>query len=268
MNEIQIFQNSQFGNLRTVMKDGNPWFVAADVCKALELNRTATRRLDNDEKGVHSTHTPGGTQDLTVVSESGLYSLVLGSRKPEARLFKRWITHDVIPAIRANGAYLTPDVAEQVLSDPDTLIRLATSLKQERAARIDAEQEAALAQLQIAADADKVAFAEAVSQSSGDITIGQMAILLCQNGLHIGRNTLFSRLRQDGLIQQNSRLPTQRAMRLHLFRVVEYVTKNPGGTTSLHYVTHVTPHGQQYLMKRYLAPKQLPAPGFLADLID
>lgn len=110
MNELQIFQNPQFGEVRVVQKDGEPWFVAVDVCRVLELgnNRQALARLDEDEKGVISNDTPGGKQSLNIVNEPGLYSLVLGSRKPEARAFKRWITHEVIPSIRKTGSYTLP----------------------------------------------------------------------------------------------------------------------------------------------------------------
>lgn len=106
MNELQTFNNPDFGEVRTLNIDGEPWFVAADVCKALELDKTATRRLDEDEKGLRSTQTLGGNQETLVINEPGLYTLVLGSRKPEAKAFKRWITHDVIPSIRKNGGYI------------------------------------------------------------------------------------------------------------------------------------------------------------------
>lgn len=107
MNSLKIFTNNQFGQMRTVLIEGEPWFVAADVCSALEIDRTATRRLDDDEKGVYSTHTLGGPQEASIVNEFGLYSLILGSRKPEAKAFKRWVTHEVLPAIRKQGYYST-----------------------------------------------------------------------------------------------------------------------------------------------------------------
>ena len=108
MNEIQVFSNEKFGQVRTVMKDGEPWFVAADVCKALEIGNTAqaASKLDDDEKGIISNDTLGGRQNMLAVNEPGLYSLVLGSRKKEARDFKRWITHEVIPTIRKTGGYV------------------------------------------------------------------------------------------------------------------------------------------------------------------
>ncbi len=107
MNELQLFRSQEFGDVRGIEKDGEPWFVAADVCRALELgnSRQALARLDDDEKGVILMDTPGGKQEMSIVNEPGLYTLVLGSRKPEAKAFKRWITHEVIPSIRKSGGY-------------------------------------------------------------------------------------------------------------------------------------------------------------------
>jgi len=134
--DIQVFQNQEFGELRTIVKEGEPWFAAVDVCKALEIgnSRMATDRLDADEKDdVSLTDAIGRNQDTSIVSESGLYSLVLGSRKPQAHAFKRWVTHDVIPSIRKHGAYMTPETIEKALLNPDTIIQLATKLKEEQA---------------------------------------------------------------------------------------------------------------------------------------
>ena len=131
MNNIQVFTNQHFGQVRVVMRDGEPWFIAADVCRALEVdnNRQAVSRLDEDEKGVILNDTNRGKRSMAVVSEPGLYALVLGSRKPEAQSFRRWITHEVLPAIRQEGAYMTPERLHKVLEDPDTLIALAQRLK-------------------------------------------------------------------------------------------------------------------------------------------
>ena len=126
MNEITFFENEQFGTIRTLSIDGEPWFVAADVCRALDIknSRDAIARLDDDEKGVALTDTLGGKQGMSTVNESGLYSLVLGSRKPEAKQFKRWITHDVIPAIRKTGAYSVKPMssAEMLLAQAKVLV--------------------------------------------------------------------------------------------------------------------------------------------------
>lgn len=134
MNELQIFKSDRFGEIRTTEKDGEVWFIAADVCRALEIsnNRDAISRLDEDEKGVVLTDTLGGTQEMIAVNEPGLYGLVLGSRKKEAREFKRWVKHDVLPAIRKHGAYMTPETLEAAILNPDTIIKIATALKSEQ----------------------------------------------------------------------------------------------------------------------------------------
>ena len=129
MNEIQIFEHESFGQIRVIDRDGEPWFVAADVCKSLEIADTwnALQRLDDDEKGTYSISTPGGSQEMSIINEPGLYSLVLGSRKPEAKTFKRWITHEVLPSIRQNGYYaLMPVETSQRALTPDDYLRAAT----------------------------------------------------------------------------------------------------------------------------------------------
>ena len=115
MNDLKIFENYQFGEIRVIERDGEPWFVAADVCRALDISDTwnALQRLDDDEKGTCSISTPGGKQDMNIINEPGLYSLVLGSRKPEAKAFKRWITHEVIPSIRRTGTYSLPQYVQR-----------------------------------------------------------------------------------------------------------------------------------------------------------
>lgn len=139
MNELQLFQKDNF-KIRVIERDGQPWFVAIDVCENLEISNptVAVSRLDDDE--VTKFNLGGLVGEVNLVSEPGLYSLVLGSRKPEAKQFKRWITHEVIPAIRKHGGYLTPAKIEEVLSDPDTIIKLATELKLERQKRLEAEK--------------------------------------------------------------------------------------------------------------------------------
>ena len=253
-NDLKTFTNDQFGSLRTVTINNEPWFVAADVCKALDIDDTgkAVGRLDPDEgTRIEIAHpqNPLKTLEVLAVSEPGLYSLVLGSRKPEARQFKRWITHDVIPAIRSHGGYLTPELTEQVLSDPDTIIRLATDLKRERSARIAAEQ-------RIALDAPKVLFADAVSSSQDDIPISELAKFLKQNGVDTGRNRLFDTLRADGYIQKYNTEPTQKAMELGLFRIVERTYLDPDGSSRLCRTTKVTGKGQLYFVQRYVKSNQ------------
>jgi len=134
-NNLMIFENPEFGAVRSILIDGEPWFVAADVCKALELEKTnrALSRLDDDEKGAHSVSTPGGRQRMSIISESGLYSLILGSRKPEARAFKRWITHEVIPSIRKHGAYMTDSLLDALEAHPEAVPEYLNRLRSENA---------------------------------------------------------------------------------------------------------------------------------------
>lgn len=134
-NNLMIFENPEFGAVRSILIDGDPWFVAADVCKALEIEKTnrALSRLDDDEKGAHSVSTPGGRQRMSIISESGLYSLILGSRKPEARAFKRWITHEVIPSIRKHGAYMTDSLLDALEAHPEAVPKYLNRLRSENA---------------------------------------------------------------------------------------------------------------------------------------
>lgn len=146
MNDLIIFDNPAFGKVRTLLIDGNPWFVASDVCAAIDVDRTAVRRLDDDEKGVRLMHTPGGDQKITIINEYGLYALVLSSRKQEAKVFKRWITHEVIPAIRKHGVYMTDSLMDQVMQNPQVIYQMAESLLKERsrADHLDAELQEAM----------------------------------------------------------------------------------------------------------------------------
>lgn len=262
MNDMQVFTNNMFGQVRVVQRDGEPWFVAADVCKALETDRTATRRLDDDEKGVHSTHTPGGHQDVTIVNEPGLYTLVLGSRKPEAKLFKRWITHEVIPAIRKTGGYIA---GQETLSDDELMARAllvaqnTIKLREERIKALENSNTALEAKVE--ADAPKVLFADSVAASSQSILIGELAKILRQNGIDIGQNRLFERLRKEGYLGtygEYYNIPTQRAMDLKLFEIKKRAINSPDGRNIVSTTVKVTGKGQQYFVNRYLTKSSAP----------
>lgn len=181
MNDLQIYENPEFGKIRvTVDEDGQPLFVAADVCRALDVknNRDALGRLDEDEKGVVSTDTPGGAQQMTAVTEAGLYVLVLGSRKPEARAFKRWVTHEVLPAIRKHGGYLTPEKLSETLLNPDVLIQLATNLKEEQERSKRMRDLAALYAWELSAAIPKVEYFDALVEKNLLCSIRETAKLL------------------------------------------------------------------------------------------
>lgn len=250
MNNLQVF-SYEGKEVRTIQRNGEPWWVLKDVCDVLELSnsRMVSDRLDEDEKGVSIVDTLGGKQELTVISESGLYNVILLSRKPEARKFKRWVSHEVLPAIRKHGAYITTSKLEEIMNDPDSWIKLLTALKEER-------QEKEHLQLQAAEDKPKVVFADAVSVSDGTILIGELAKILKGNGMDIGQNRLFERLRQDGFLIKRKgtdyNAPTQKAMELGLFRVKETAITHSDGHVTISKTTKVTGKGQQYFINYFL----------------
>nr|DAY03177.1 MAG TPA: repressor domain protein [Caudoviricetes sp.] len=251
MNQLQVFNNTEFGQVRTMVINGSPWFVAKDVCECLGLtkHRDAVSRLDGDERGSVEVDTLGGTQQMAAVNEYGLYSLVLSSRKPSAKAFKRWITHEVIPAIRKHGAYMTGETLEQALTSPDFLIRLATELKTEQEARRLAEQK-------IEADKPKVLFADSVAASHGSILVGELAKLLNQNGIDIGQNRLFNWLRENGYLicrkGTDYNMPTQRSMEMQLFSIKETAITHSDGHVSISKTVKVTGKGQLYFVNKFL----------------
>lgn len=241
MNEIQTFNNPEFGTVRAVRgDDGEPLFVARDVTDALGLDRTATRRLDEDEKGVRSTHTPGGNQQVLLVTEPGFYKLVLQSRKPEAKAFQRWVTHEVLPALRRDGGYM---VARD--ETPEQTMARAVLLAQ---ATID-RQKSRIAELE-----PKALFADAVAASDGTCLVGELAKMMRQNGVEVGQNRLFAMLREDGYlgnVGSNRNVPTQRAMDLGLFRIKETAVTHSDGHVTLSRTPKVTGKGQRYFLERY-----------------
>lgn len=251
MNQLQVFNNTEFGQVRTMMIKGSPWFVAKDVCECLGItkHRDAVSRLDGDERGSVEVDTLGGTQQMAAVNEYGLYNLVLSSRKPSAKAFKRWITHEVIPAIRKHGAYMTGETLEQALTSPDFLIRLATELKTEQEAR-------RLAEAQIEADKPKVLFADSVAASHGSILVGELAKLLNQNGIDIGQNRLFNWLRENGYLicrkGTDYNMPTQRSMEMQLFSIKETAITHSDGHVSISKTVKVTGKGQLYFVNKFL----------------
>lgn len=250
-NEIQSFSNDQFGTVRAVRgEDGEPMFVAKDVCAALGLgnSRQALARLDDDEKGVISTDTPGGEQQMQAVNEPGLYALVLSSRKPEARAFKRWVTHEVLPALRRDGGYMVAcadETPEETMARALLLAQGTMERQKRRIAGLEAENEAMR---------PKALFADAVAASDGTCLVGELAKMLRQNGVEVGQNRLFAMLREDGYlgnVGQNRNVPTQRAMDLGLFRIKETAVTHSDGHVTINRTPKVTGKGQVYFAKRY-----------------
>ena len=244
MNELTIFENPEFGQMRVINKNDEPWFVAADVCRALEIsnNRDALNRLDADEKDVALTDTLGGQQQMSIVNEPGLYSLVLGSRKPEAKPFTRWITNEVILSIRKTGGYIA---GQENLSDAELMAKallVAQRTIDERNKQIEVMKPKAL-------------FADAVSASETSILVGDLAKLLKQNGIDIGQNRLFRWLRDEKYLMKSGEsrnMPTQRAMDLGLFEIKETSRTLPSGEIHVDRTSKVTGKGQTYFINKFL----------------
>jgi len=242
MTTLQLFNYGPQA-VRTLMVEGEPAFIARDLCAVLDIRNTndAISALDDDEKGVAITDTLGGAQSMAYVTEAGMYSLVLRSRKPEAKAFKRWITHEVLPAIRKNGSFGVPATPQTYA---EALRELASSV----------EAQAAL-EAKIAADAPKVLFADSVATSQSTILVGDLAKILRGNGVPIGANRLFALLREDGyLIRRQGtdwNMPTQRAMELELFKVKETAVTHSDGHVTVSKTPKVTGKGQAYFINRY-----------------
>lgn len=251
MNELQVF-SYEGKEIRTIQRNGETWWVLKDVCGVLGLSnaRMIADRLDEDDVSLaYVTDSMGRQQQTNIVNESGLYNVILRSDKPEAKKFKRWVTHEVLPQIRRHGAYITTSKIEEIMNDPDSWIKLLTALKEER-------QEKAQLQLQAAQDKPKVVFADAVSASDGTILIGELAKILKGNGIEIGQNRLFERLRQDGFLIKRKgtdyNAPTQKAMELGLFKVKETAITHSDGHVTISKTTKVTGKGQQYFVNYFL----------------
>ena len=250
MNELKVFENAEFGQIRGVEINGESWLVGKDVAERLGYKDTSDalkKHVDEEDKLTRRFADSGQNREMYVINESGLYSLVLGSKLPNAKKFKRWVTSEVLPAIRKHGGYLTAEKVEEALLNPAVLIRLATELKDEREARRALESK-------VAEDAPKVLFAQAVEQAENSILVGDLAKLIKQNGTDIGQKRLFERLRADGYLGtrgENYNMPTQRAMDMQLFRISERTINNPDGSIRLTRTVKVTGKGQVYFINRY-----------------
>ncbi|ARF69494.1 phage repressor protein/antirepressor Ant [Paenibacillus larvae subsp. pulvifaciens] len=245
MNQLQVF-NFTGKDVRVVLKDGHPWWVAKDVSELLGFRMASdfTRTLDDDEKDTQIVRTPGGNQEVTIINESGLYSAILKSRKPEAKQFKRWVTHEVLPAIRKTGMYAT----DELLDNPDLLIQAATKLKEEREVRRQLEA-------QVKSDRPKVLFADSVTASPTSILVGELAKMLKQNGFDIGEKRLFEWMRKQGyLIKRKGtdrNIPTQRAMEMGLFEIKETAVTHSDGHVTINKTSKVTGKGQVYFINKF-----------------
>lgn len=248
MNDIKIFENEKFGSVRVVERDGEPWFVANDVLRVLEVSNSkdALRGLDDDEKsGVDIIDPHGREQTTNCVSEAGLYSIILRSRKPEAKTFKRWITHDVIPSIRKHGIYATEEVLDKMIDSPEFGIKLLTSLKEEREKRKALENVVEVQGNQLEEQKPLVEFANRVSNTDRLISVGEMAKLLKDKGFNVGRNKFFEYLRDNKILMGNN-VPYQKYIDAGYFHVRETSNRNGG----VFLTTYVTGKGQMYLVDK------------------
>lgn len=254
MNEIQIFNNPDFGTVRTLEDNNKVLFCGVDIAKALGYSNPS-KALNDHCKGDLTNRYPivdglGRSQDAIFISESDLYRLVFGSKLPSAEKFTDWVTSEVLPSIRKHGAYMTPETLQAAILNPDTMIQLCQQLKTEQ------DKNKALSE-ENAKLAPKGLFADAVSVSDRCILVSELAKLLKQNGIETGQNRLYEQLRADGFLVKDRKrsdfnMPTQKAMELGLFKVRESTRVHSDGHTSIDKTTKVTGKGQIYLINYYL----------------
>lgn len=251
--DLQLFSSERFGRLRTTQIDCEVWFAATDVAKALGYRdaNQITRALDDDEmrwsEGTLSecTHSHLG---IRLINESGLYRVLMRSQRPEAIPFQRWLAHEVVPEIRRNGGYIATSSED---SDADIMARalLIAQKTIDRKNELIALHEATIEDMK-----PKALFADAVADSDGTCLIGELAKMMCQNGLEIGQNRLFKLLQRDGYLGKsgsNRNVPTQRSMDMKLFRIKETAVTHSDGRVTINRTPKVTGKGQAYFIGRY-----------------
>ena len=252
MNDLQIFKNAEFGEIRTVIIENEPWFVGKDVAVILgyaDPNKAIAMHVDEDDKLNDKSASSLGQRGGWLIKESGLYSLILSSKLASAKRFKKWVTSEVLPSIRKNGGYIA---GQEYLSDDELMAKavLVAQKKIEERDKVIEEQ-----RLKIEADKPKTIFADAVSVSNTSILIGDLAKLICQNGVQTGQKRLFEWMRENGyLIKSGSsrNMPTQKAADMGLFEVKETTITNPDGSVRVTRTTKVTGKGQQYFINNFL----------------
>jgi anti-repressor protein len=253
MNELQVFKNSQFGNLEILTFEGKEWFPAIQVAEILGYAnpRDAISRHTKN-KGVvnHDVLSNGGVQRKKFIDEGNLYRLITRSKLPQADEFEEWVFEDVLPSIRKHGLYATDNVIENTLNNPDYIINILTEYKKEKEHNLTLEQ-------QIKDNKPKVLFADSVAGSENSILVGELAKLLKQNGVDVGQNRLFKWLRNNGYLIKKSgesyNLPTQKSMDLEILDIKKRVINNPDGSSKITRTPKVTGKGQQYFINKFLA---------------
>lgn len=253
MKDIRIFSSPEFGEIRTIEVNGEPWLVGKDVAQVLgysDTDQALRKHVDEEDKLTRQFNGSGQNRAMTIINESGLYALVLSSKLPTAKKFRRWVTAEVLPSIRRHGAYMTPETIEKILTDPDTIIQLATELKEER------EKRKAL-ETRVKRDRPKVLFADSVAASKTSILVGELAKLLKQNGVETGQNRMFQWMREQGyLIRRQGtdfNMPTQKAMEMGLFEIKETAITHSDGHVTISKTPKVTGKGQQFFVNAFLS---------------
>lgn len=245
MNAIQIFNNKEFGDLRIVLIDNEPWMIGKDVAEALGYTnprKAIADHVDEEDKGVTKCDTLGGKQDLTVINESGVYALIFGSKLESAKRFKRWVTAEILPSLRKNGGYILNQdsmTQEQILA---AALQVSKKIIEDRDRQIENMKQ-------------KEQFANAIMASKDSILVGDMAKLISQNGVQIGQKKLFAWLRDNGyLIKQGNsyNMPKQRYIDQGLFEIREGIIQSASGTPRITYTTRITGKGQQYFVDIFL----------------
>lgn len=253
-NQLQIFNNQEFGQIRTLFIENEGWLVGKDVTEILGYSNSSDalkNHVDEDDKKkiAFSDYPQFGNKGAVLINESGLYSLILRSNLPKAKEFKRWVTSEVLPSIRKHGAYMTENILEKALTSPDFLIQLATNLKEEQEKRRLLEEEKER-------NAPKVIFADAVSTSHTSILVGELAKLMKQNGIDTGEKRLFKWLRDNGyLIKRKGtdyNMPTQKSLELKIIEIKERTINNPDGSIRITKTPKITGKGQQYFINKFL----------------
>jgi len=252
VNALRIFENKEFGEVRVLEKDNEPWFIGKDVAEILGYSNPRDaiyKHVEFEDKGVAKCDTLGGSQELTVINESGLYSLILSSKLPGAKKFKHWVTSEVLPSIRKNGGYIAN---QENLSDSELMAKALLVAQNTINAKSKQLEEA---NKKIEADFGKVLFAECVESSKSSILVGELAKILKQNGIDIGQNRLFKWLRHNKyLISRKGtdfNMPTQTSMNMGLFEIKETTISHSDGHTTVSKTPKVTGKGQIYFINKF-----------------
>ena len=256
MNEIQIFNNPQFGAVRTSGTADNPMFCLADVCQAIGITnaRNVKNRLDEEDVHLVDTPTAGGTQQITFVTESGLYDVIIRSDSEQAKPFRKWVTSEVLPSIRKHGMYATGQTIESILNDPDNAIIILQAMRKERKERMEAEAEVRKLEAQAIENRPKVVFADAVKGSSSSCLIGELAKMIAQNGFPIGEKRLFQWLRDNHYLcsyGERFNQPYQQYIEQGLFTMKQNVFSVDGEMRTRN-TTKVTGKGQIYFINKFI----------------